>query len=544
MDMSQYRELFVSECRGHLNAFNEMIMRLEEDASDQAAIDEIFRHAHSVKGMAATMQFDAVTLLAHSLEDLLSRIRNREQVFSTDSADLLLEGSDLLAAMVDRIENGAGEDPDPSDLIRRLSADPAGIEPEPAPEARLEISDAPALPDAAGESGGEDFRFRQSDSFKSVRVRTEILDRLVNITGELITTRHHLAEQVNLHPEAGFEEPVSRLSLLLRELRDEVFQARMLPFAVAAERLPRLVRDLSRKQGKEAVLQIEGKEIELDRGILEEIIDPLVHLLRNAVDHGLESPDERAASDKPPAGTIVVEVVRKKGQIDVAVRDDGRGIDPRKIVAKALERGFITAQDAEELSPQAARMLICTPGFSTASGVTDVSGRGVGMDAVRNAMHNLGGALGIDSEVGAGSCFTMSLPVSVSIIHALLVECGRLTVALPVSGVIRTVELCRSDIIDENGRKGVELDGDIVPVRSLNRLLGQELTTGLGSLVPAVVVNTGGDPAVLLADRIIGQREVFIKPLGAPLGRMRGLAGGTIAGDGRIVFVIDPGSLM
>jgi two-component system chemotaxis sensor kinase CheA len=545
MDMSQYRDLFVSESRGHLSAFNDLIVKLEDNISDRAAIDEIFRHAHSLKGMAATMQFDAITALAHRMEDLLSRVRNDELAFSSEIADLLLAGGDLLSSMVSIVENGEELSPDAGELIDRMTTFTSDSS-EHVQGQQAAHDDASASADAAdisADSQQKKHQFRRTDTFKSVRVKTDILDRLVNITGELITTRHRLTDHARRHAGPALDEPLHQLSILLRELRDEVFQARMLPFSFAAERFPRLVRDLARKQGKEVSLQIEGREIELDRGILEEITEPLVHILRNAVDHGMDSPDDRVAAGKPHCGTITISVVRDKDHVDIMVRDDGRGINPVLVAEKAIENGIITSEQARQLSTQETLMLVCAPGFSTAAEISDISGRGVGMDAVRTAVHVLGGTLAIESETGRGSCFTLRLPITVSIIHALLVECGRLTIAFPVNAVARTIELNRGDIFEDNGRKVFSLAGRHVPVKSLNRLLGQEISQGIGPIIPAVVTEAGGGPVGLLTDRLLGQQEIFVKPLGIPLGRMKGLTGGAITGDGRIVFVMDASAL-
>jgi two-component system chemotaxis sensor kinase CheA len=538
MDMSQYRDLFVSESRGHLTVFNEMIVRLEDNAADRDALDEIFRHAHSLKGMAATMQFDAITGLAHRMEDLLSKVRSDEFAFTSDLADLLLEGSDLLGVMVSVVENGAeGQYPDSSALIESLAAytpDQTEGARRKGPQEEEACSDtAPADPKSP------QHQFRKSDSFKSVRVKTDTLDRLVNITGELITTRYRLTDQAARHAGTALEEPLHQLSSLLRELRDEVFQARMLPFVFAAERFPRLVRDLARKQGKEISFQIVGKDIELDRGILEEITEPLVHILRNAVDHGMETPDERVASGKPYGGSITITVTRDKDHVDIVVADDGRGMDPVRLREKAIDKGVITAAQAAKLSPQAALMLVCAPGFSTAEEVSDISGRGVGMDAVKTAVHALGGTLAIESDIGRGSRFVLRLPITVSIIHALLVDCCSMTIAFPVSAVGRTIELRRSDIFEENGRMVCCYNGRNIPVKSLNRLLNQAIPRGAGAIVPAVVAEIGEVAVGLVTDRLLGQQEIFVKPLGAPLSSMKALSGGAITGDGRIVFVVD-----
>jgi two-component system chemotaxis sensor kinase CheA len=542
MDMSPYRDLFVSESRNHLAIFNELIVQLEGDLSDRPAIDEMFRHAHSLKGMAATMQFDAVTTLAHRMEDLLGRVRSDEIAFCPALADLLLEGSDLLSGMVSVIERGEGQQPDAASLIERLvSYTPGSPQTERAPDP------APVSPDSeavVAEPPPRQHQFRQSDSFKSVRVKTDTLDRLVNITGELLTTRHRLMDCARRSDGPGLDEPLHQLSTLLRELRDEVFMARMLPFAIVAERFPRLVRDLARKQGKEVSLQVEGREIELDRAILEEITEPLVHILRNAVDHGMEAPDARVAAGKPSGGVITITVARDKDHVDITVVDDGRGMDTARLAQRAVEKGILTAAQAYNISRPAALMLICAPGFSTSAEVSDVSGRGVGMDVVRTAVHVLGGTLAIESETGRGSRFILRLPITVSIIHALLVECGTLTLAFPVNTVSRTIELRRNDIFEEAGHMVFALDGRHIPLKSLNRLLRQPLSTGTVTIAPAVVSESGGAMTGLVTDRFLGQEEIFVKPLGIPLGRMKNLTGGTITGDGRIVFVVDASTLV
>jgi two-component system chemotaxis sensor kinase CheA len=543
MDMSQYRDLFVSESKGHLQVFNELIVRLEDNAADTAAVDELFRHAHSLKGMAATMQYQAVADLAHRMEDLLSRVRSGEIGFAASLADLLLEGSDALAAMVSAIEADDDRLPDFTDLVNRLAGFCATDSPPP-PQPAGGFDDEPGADERNRGTMAPDHQPRHSDSFKSVRVKTETLDRLVNITGELITTRYRLADRALQIEGVQLDEPLNRLSMLLRELRDEVFQARMLPFSFVADRFPRLVRDLSRKQGKEIQFHVEGKEIELDRGILEEISEPLVHILRNAVDHGMETPEQRIAAGKPGPGTIRIVVTRDKDCVNIVVADDGRGMDPGRLADKAVEKGVLSREQANGLTRHEALMLVCAPGFSTAETVSDISGRGVGMDAVRVAVQALGGGLAIESDTGRGSRFLLRLPISVSIIHALLVECGQVTIGFPVNGIKRTIELGNGEIAEEEGELFFSLDGRQVRLKSLNRLLGQPLPPDARAQVPAVVIEAGNVMAGLAVDRLLGQREIFVKPLGIPLNRIKGLTGGAITGDGRIVYVMDAASLL
>jgi two-component system chemotaxis sensor kinase CheA len=493
--------------------------------------------------MAATMQYQAVADLAHRMEDLLSSVRSGEIGFVASLADLLMEGSDTLAAMVSAIEADDDRLPDSTGLVNRLAGFRAAGSPRP-PQPAKGFDAEPGAGDRDQGAVLPDHQSRHTDSFKSVRVKTETLDRLVNITGELITTRYRLADRA-LHCEGvQLDEPLNRLSTLLRELREEVFRARMLPFSFVADRFPRLVRDLSRKQDKEILFQVEGKDIELDRGILEEISEPLVHILRNAVDHGMETPKQRIAAGKPGRGTIRIVVTRDKDCVNIFVTDDGRGMDPISLADKAVEKGMLSREQANALTRHEAFMLVCTPGFSTAETVSDISGRGVGMDAVRAAVQGLGGVLAIESDTGRGSRFLLRLPISVSIIHALLVESGPLTIGFPVNAIKRTTELGNGEIAEDGGESFFSLDGRQVPLRSLSRLLGQPSAPDAGDLVPTVVIEAGGMMAGLTVDRLVGQREIFVKPLGIPLNRIKGLTGGAITGDGRIVYVMDAGALL
>ena len=537
MDMSHYRDLFVSESRGHITAFNDLLVRCEGSAADPDDIDDLFRHAHSIKGMAASMQYHHIAELAHSMEDLLGKVRDGEYSLSPAMTDLLLEGGDTLGLMIAMVEEGHERFSDSADLINRLG----GFTPENSPLRTPSPLSGQAAPESApgGQPPPRHPQFRQSDSFKTIRIRTEILDHLVNITGELITTRYRLADQARNCPEALLEEPLSQLSAHLRDLRDEVFKARMLPFSFVAERFPLLVRDLSRHQGKEIMFSVAGKEIELDRGILEEITDPLVHILRNAVDHGMELPADRVATGKARSGVITVTVTRDKDHVTICVADDGRGMDPSLLIARAVEKGLISSAQADAMTREEALQLVCTPGFSTAAAVSDISGRGVGMDVVSTAIHSLGGTLTIETEVGRGSRFTLTVPSTVSIINALLVRCGRLTVAFPVTSIDRALELRRKDIIVKGGQKVCKLDAEFISLKSLNLLLGQPPPQSGLPCVPAVVSGITATPVALLTDRILGQQEIFVKPLGLPLSRMRGITGGTILGDGHIVFVMD-----
>jgi two-component system, chemotaxis family, sensor kinase CheA len=533
MDMSQYRDLFVSEAREHLQKMGELLVALESTPDDRPAIDALFRSAHSLKGMAASMEYRAITELAHAIEDLMERVRAGLAVAGS-LTDLLLEGVDSLTAMVLEVAAGAGAGPAPDDLIRRLKEyDPAS---EPAvPDRGQVVSTEGARPEVGAE---------RWEAPQTVRIRTELLDRFVTTTGELITIKHRLASLAATCGSDGLTEAVRDLNRRLRELHDQVMAVRLIPLAAITDRFPRVVRDLAKKSGKEVSLVVQGADIELDRGILEELADPLLHILRNAVDHGIESPDQRRAAGKPPAGTIRLQVVRDKDQVTLTIVDDGQGIDPDRLVTAAVARGIITAEKAQLLPLREILMLVCQPGFSTAEQVTEVSGRGVGMDAVRTTLKSLSGTLAIESEVGRGTRFILKVPSTIAIINVLLVAVGRLTAAIPVSSIQRTLELKRS-LIQSNGKQQLFIcDEEQLPLLSLNRLLGEPQVRRSGEVVPLFVCELKGRRVGIVIDRFVGHQEVFVKPLGRPLSRLKGLAGGAVLGGGEIVFLLDVPNLL
>jgi two-component system chemotaxis sensor kinase CheA len=317
----------------------------------------------------------------------------------------------------------------------------------------------------------------------------------------------------------------------------------MLPFAFIAERFPRLVRDLARKQGKEIHFHLSGKEIELDRGILEDIAEPIVHILRNAIDHGMETAEERMMAGKSGSGSINLTVRRDKDHIEVSVCDDGRGMDAELLKRKGVEKGLISPEQSAEMTPQEAYQLICMPGFSTAAAVSDISGRGVGMDAVRETVQSLSGSLAIQSQRGIGSHFVMRFPLAVSIIPALIVQSGSLEIAFPLNVVSRTFELERSHIEYEADQPMVIVDEQAMPLRSLRQALNLPPASGPATLLQSAVVCDLDTTPVFSVDRVVRQQEIFIRPLRSPLSHLRGLSGATIRSDGRVMFVADVGAL-
>lgn len=551
MDMSQYRTLFLTEAREYLQEIGRCVVELEASPEGRAEIDELFRAAHSLKGMAASMDYPEIVTLAHYMEDLMSRVRGESIPFDHGIADLLLEGADLLEGMLEDLE-GNRELRGSGDLPGRLAA----YRGETVPTTVSATAVTPAFelvyePEPEGEPRGErepepepETANAPSREPATVRVSSELLDRLVNLTGELITNKQRLLNLGRFLASPRLDEALSETTRLLRGLQDEVTTARLMPFGTICGRLERSVRDVARKSGKEVRLEVEGREIGLDRGVLEQLGEPLNHLLRNAVDHGLEPAAKRLGAGKPESGEVRLSVVRDRHQIVVTVTDDGRGMDPDAMVASAVAKGLITPDEGALLSPRQALMLCVIPGFSTAGTVTEISGRGVGMDAVNAAIHKLGGSLTIDSKPGEGSRFTLRLPMTIAIVHALLVRCGRFKGAVPVSAVHRSVELRRDQIRSEGERRVFYLDEEPIPLLSLNRMLGEPSGPFPHGFIPLFVTELKGRQVGLVVDELLGQYELFIKSLGRPLAKLRGVAGGAILGDGEIVPVLDLPNLL
>jgi len=579
MDMSRYRTLFITESREYLKAIGEHVVALEGAPGERSTIDALFRAAHSLKGMAASMDYPTVVQVAHAMENLMARVRDEGLSFDAGIGDLLLEGADLMENMLRDLEKDAAMRP-PGDLPQRLAAygsaplaaphaapaPPAGEAPSegaqaptpqeerregapPAPPARQERSEGvPAAsaretrPQAARPAAAKEAR--ETAELSTVRVRTEVLDRLINLTGELIANKHRLLTVSQELASPTLSDAVAETSKLLRLLHDEVMKVRLLPFDTVCDRFQRAMRDIAKKSGKELVFELTGRDIALDRGILEQLVDPLNHLLRNAVDHGLESPAERVAAGKPGKGTVRLSVARDRERVVITVSDDGRGMDPEKMVASALKKGVISPEEADSLSPRQALLLVLIPGFSTASKVTEISGRGVGMDVVNASIQRLGGTLSIESEPGQGSRFTLLLPLTIATVHALVVTCAGMKLAVPVNTVQRTVELRRDEIETVGKRQVFYLEEEAVPLLSLNRSLGLPLGRFPDGIVPLFVSEARGRRVGLVVDRLLGQHELFLKPLGRPLSSLKGIAGGATLGDGEVVAVLDVAELL
>jgi len=525
IDMSQFKGLFIEEAKEHLQDLNQALLQLEKEPSNVEPLNEIFRLAHTIKGMAATMGYEDMARLAHAMEDLLDELRQGKLEVRTELFDLLFECLDALGAMLEDIIAERESRVDVEGMVARLeayrTAKPPAAPKEAAP-AEAAPKPAPALP-------------------QWVRINVRHLDSLMALVEELVINRSWLTRIQAQHDIPALKEALEQHGRILADLRDTVLNARMVPVARVFDRFPRMVRDLLRREGKEAELVIEGREIELDRAILEEISDPLIHLLRNAVDHGVEPPEEREKAGKPRAGTIRLAAFRERDQVIIEVSDDGRGMDPQKIAEAAVARGLVTPEEVEGMSDEERLMLICHPQFSTTAEVTRVSGRGVGMDAVRRTVEALHGSLEILSTPGVGSTFRLRLPLTLAIVKALLVRVGSETYAIPSSYVERTVAVEPSKIKRVQRHKVILLD-EAIPVLGLGELL--QVPDGSDDARYVVVVGRNHQRVGLAVDALLGQEEIVIKSLPGFLGKIKGLAGATILGGGEVVLILDVPNLV
>jgi two-component system chemotaxis sensor kinase CheA len=380
---------------------------------------------------------------------------------------------------------------------------------------------------------------------RNIRVDLRRLDALMNQVGELVIVRDRLRQ---LAPGSAPElaESVDQASRLISELQDEIVRARMAPVWQVFDRFPRLVRDAARSLGKQVDFVIEGKEIELDRSMLDEIGDPLVHLLRNSLDHGIEPPDERRAKGKPPTGTLRLSASRERSRVIIRVEDDGRGIQRDRVLAKAISLGLARPEEAQAMAPEEVDRLITRPGFSTAETVTDVSGRGVGLDVVATRVRALGGMLDIYSEPGRGTAFTLQLPLTLAIVRALLVRLGVETYALPLTHVGETVHLEPEDVRMVKGRTVALLRDEVIPLLSLRALLGTggEAKARADGRRPAVVLEVGELRVGVEVDRLMGQQEIVVKSFDQTAGTLKLFSGATILSDGRPALILDAGSVV
>ncbi len=570
-EMQEIIDDFIVETKELLAALDNDLVDLEKARSDeetQDGLNAIFRSVHTIKGASGFLGFNQLVDVCHKAETLLNQLRHGEKNLSVHIMDVILDAIDVVKDLLIKVENNDNSEYPIESIIKKLNEILEGREPASGDEEQKEVeekqdtiesppevmTDKPAVskaePEMSAVSSPEPPKTgAQKKDFKAdhtIRIDTERLDDVMNLVGELVLERNRLLRVVKeLQERFEDKEDLSalnttgaRINLLTTDLQMSVMKTRMQPVKKVFNKFPRMVRDLKRSTGKEMELILEGEETELDKSIIEEIGDPLVHLVRNSCDHVIEPPDEREKVGKPRAGTIKLSAYHEGDQIVIEIADDGKGIDPEKVKAKAVQNGIMTEEDADKLSEKEALNLIFAPGFSTAEKVSDLSGRGVGMDVVKTNIANLNGIVDVETEIGKGSKFSLKLPLTVAIIQSLIVGSGDEVFAIPLASVLETLRISKPDIRTINDKEVISLrDG----VLSLVRLTDEFdiISSDDNDRMYVVVIGLAEKRVGIVVEHLYGQEEVVIKPLGHYLSDIDAVSGATVTGDGKVVLILD-----
>lgn len=672
MDMNQYLDVFIEESREHLQTCNEKLLELEKNPTDLQLVHDIFRAAHTLKGMSATMGYEDMAHLTHSLENVLDAIRNEEMTITSEWMDVMFEALDDLEAIVLSIIEGGDGKRDVSEVCAKLDVTGANKEAAAAAEAPEAASSETkwsydefqrTVIAEAEEQGFKCFEIKvalkedcllkgvrvymvfeqlnevgevvktipetevlESEDFdsefvicflskhgkeeifnkingvseiekievtelkndfsaqeeakpaaseketapkeaekkpakqpdgkkdaakpaagggtKTIRVNIDRLDSLMNLFEELVIDRGRLEQIAKELEHSELTETVERMTRISGDLQSIILNMRMVPVETVFNRFPRMVRQLTKELNKKIELSIFGAETELDRTVIDEIGDPLVHLLRNSLDHGIEAPEVRVKNGKPETGQVRLKAYHSGNHVFIEVEDDGAGINRKKVLEKALERNVITEPEAETIEDHEIDALIFAPGFSTADQISDISGRGVGLDVVKSKLESLGGSVSIKSSEGEGSLFSIQLPLTLSIISVLLVKLENETFAIPISSIIETAVIDKKDILQTHDREVIDFRGHIVPVVYLKEQFNVEDSSDDLDQLHVIVVKKGDKLTAFVVDSFIGQQEVVLKSLGDYLTNVFAISGATILGDGQVALIIDCNALI
>ena len=540
---------FLAEASESLEQLDQKFMDLEKQPGDTALLNDIFRSIHTIKGAAGFLGFQQMVDVTHSTEDVLNKLRKGEMRVTPGIMDAILQSVDLIRLLLNNIKekNGREEDLKPAvallnDILEgRFKDEPSADHPS-AKGAEGEEEHKQARPDEAAAASKE----------QSIRVDLDRLDSVLNLAGELVLSRNRLmrlggklsdsSSESDLHSHVN--EAIAQLDLVTTDLQLAVMKMRMQPIAKVFNKFPRMVRDLARQIEKEVELHISGEETELDKTVIEEIGDPLVHIVRNSIDHGMETPAEREAMGKPRCGRVELAAYQEGRNIIVSVSDDGKGMDPEALKRSAVEKGLMSAEEAERLTKSDALNIIFIPGFSTAKAVSNISGRGVGMDVVKTNISRINGTITIESEVGRGTRITFRLPLTLAIIQALTVEAGGEVYGIPLSNVIGNIRVTAEEIKSVEGREVINIRDRIYPVVRLGSLVSGSSPDGRAEWKYIVIIGIGEKHFGILVDRLHGQEEIVMKSMGEYLKGTEGIAGACITGDGNVILILDMAGLL
>ncbi|HKA77527.1 MAG TPA: hybrid sensor histidine kinase/response regulator [Pseudolabrys sp.] len=574
--MDDLLQEFVTETNESLDVVDVELVRFEQDPNNAKILDNIFRLVHTIKGTCGFLGLPRLEALAHAAETLMGKFRDGAPA-SSDAVTLILATIDRIKTILASLEREQRE-PDGADsdlisnleqMVEHVGSTSPNEEPHTIGTLVSQVLERPLRPDevsldelerAFRETPADpsplksakpapvaaDAPAKDDDAAKgnqSIRVTVDTLEQLMTMVSELVLTRNQLLEIVRRHEESEFKTPLQRLSNVTAELQEGVMKTRMQPIGNAWQKLPRIVRDLSNELGKKIDLEMQGAETELDRQVLDLIKDPLTHMVRNSADHGLESPEQRRAVGKPEHGRIRLSAYHEGGHIIIQIADDGHGLDTDRIKAKAIARGLVSESEVEKLSEAQIHKFIFAPGFSTAAKVTNVSGRGVGMDVVRNNIDQIGGTIDVKSVAGAGLSFTIKIPLTLAIVAALIVEAGGHRFAIPQLSV---VELVRARSGSEHrierikDTKVLRLRDKLLPLVGLTHLLGldDEANDVNGGFI--VVTQVGSQTFGIVVDGVFHTEEIVVKPMSSKLRHIAMFSGNTILGDGSVIMIIDP----
>jgi len=564
---------FLVESNENLDRLDNELVKLETDPSSKELLSSVFRTIHTIKGSCGFLGFSKLEKVAHVGESLLSRLRDGKLSLTLDIMTGLLSMVDAIRTMLEEIQSTEQDgDGDYAELIGTLTrlqqetpentsktasrtqySEPAREQEIASAEAKEDFPKSkphPAVPSLAPAEDipkSQDGSRPQSAAAETIRVDVHLLDRLMNLVGELVLTRNQITQFSALQNDPNLLGPTQQLNLLTSELQEQVMRTRMQPISNIFDKFPRVVRDVATAGGKQVQIEIEGKETELDRSLLEAIKDPLTHIIRNSVDHGIEMPDERSARGKRPEGHIKLRACHEGGQVLVEIIDDGGGIDTARIKNKAIERSLVSPQQASRMSEQELLNLIFLPGFSTADKVTKISGRGVGMDVVKTNIERVNGSVDLQSDPGRGTTIKIKIPLTVAIIRAVIIQsCGK-RFAIPQVNIQELVRLdadrVRTEIELVHGVPVYRIRGRLLPLVYLNE--GLRLTrptpnqTGQGEAANIVVLQANDHLFGLVVDEINDSEEIVVKPLSKQLRGLKVFAGATIMGDGKVALILD-----
>ncbi len=568
-------QAFVIEAAEHLDAIEAAVLEVERHPNDLTKIDDLFRPFHTIKGSSGSLNLRDICSVTHEVETLMDQCRKGDRPITARTIDLILEVEDVLKLQVDAVAGYAahptGEpipQPPVADLIGKLRsvvASPAEDKDCPVvPNSGSDSSETVCVPPTALASTKEEMVSRgvpdkpadhqggaqnsnvsiskpNAVTDQSIRVDTSKLDALVNIVGELVIAQTLVSTLSSRLSDPQLSRNVEQVNKIVRDAQGLAMSLRMIPIGPTFQKMVRLVRDLAKQSGKKVAIQLVGEDTELDKTVIQQIGDPLVHMIRNAVDHGIEMPAERIAAGKSEEGVVHLRARHQDGNIIIEIADDGKGLDPQKLIAKAMEKGLI--QEGQSLSEQDAYQLIFEPGFSTAEKITNISGRGVGMDVVRRSILQLRGKIEIESNIGVGTTFCISLPLTLAIIDGMVVLAGKERFIIPLIEIEQSLrpQVQQISTVHQRGEM-MNVRGRLIPLVQLAELFGTGPRVDPWDAM-VVIVHVRGRSVGLVVDELVGQQQVVIKALGDYFKQAQGISGGAILGDGQVGLILELGSL-